>query len=188
MPDINGAALPGEPGYIAPVNPQPTSTGTINTPAPTAVAPAVTGYIPASATAVEATGTGYTPTAYTVTPEQTASGQIKSLIDENSPLMQQAQTRAAQKMNERGLLNSSQAIGAGQAALYEAATPIATANAAAYNNAMTNTANAANRASEFGAGATNTASSQNAQFVTNTSQFNAAAANTAAGATAAATN
>ena len=88
-------------------------------------------------------------------------------------------------MNERGLLNSSQAIGAGQAALYEAATPIATANAAAYNNAMTNTANAANRASEFGADATNTASSQNAQFGTNTSQFNAAAANTAAGATAA---
>lgn len=195
MPDANGAALPGEPGYIAPVGGATPTTGMINTAPVTGAIPAsgaavtspsapAMAYTPAAATAVNATGTGYTPNAFAVTPEQTASGQIKSLIDENSPLMQQAQTRAAQKMNERGLLNSSQAIGAGQAALYEAATPIATANAAAYNNAMTNTVNAQNREAEFRANAANTAATQNAQLGTNTNQFNAAAVNLAGGQTA----
>lgn len=63
---------------------------------------------------------------------ETVQGQVKSIVDQNSPLMQQAATRADQQMNKRGLLNSSMAVGAGQAALYDAALPIASADAATH--------------------------------------------------------
>ena len=51
----------------------------------------------------------------------------KSLRDfaKDNPLLQQARTRAAQKMNGMGLMNSSMAIGAGESAMYDAAMPIA---------------------------------------------------------------
>jgi hypothetical protein len=64
---------------------------------------------------------------------QTVQGQIKGIIDANSPLMQQAETRANQQMNGRGLINSSMGVGAAQAALYDAAMPIAASDAQAYN-------------------------------------------------------
>lgn len=64
---------------------------------------------------------------------QTVQGQIKGIIDANSPLMQQAETRSLQQSNSRGLINSSMAVGAGQAALYDAAMPIAASDASAYN-------------------------------------------------------
>jgi len=76
----------------------------------------------------------------TVTDDQTVQGQVKKIIDENSPLMQQAQTRANQQMNQRGLINSSMAVGAGQAALYDAAVPIAASDAQTNNKvALDNT-------------------------------------------------
>lgn len=77
-------------------------------------------------------------------PKETVSGQIKNIIDENSPLQQQAEARSMQEMNKRGLLNSSMAVTAGQSALYDAALPIAQADAsvygkaADYNTALTN--------------------------------------------------
>ncbi|MDP3909038.1 MAG: hypothetical protein Q8Q14_01485 [Gemmatimonadales bacterium] len=81
--------------------------------------------------------------------------------------MQQAAARAAGQMNARGLLNSSQAIGAGQAALYDAALPIAQADAAIQA-----------RAAEQTAAAKNVAELQRANIETSTSQFNVNAANT----------
>jgi hypothetical protein len=72
------------------------------------------------------------PSQWNVTPDQTVQGQVKNIIADNSPLMQQAETRSLQKMNDRGGINSSMAIGAGQSALYDAALPIATADAATY--------------------------------------------------------
>ena len=76
MPDINGNALPGEPGYTAPpAGNTPSSTGIINTvsdnPANT-----VAGYTPSTATATPATSTGYQANPFTVTPQQTVSGPI----------------------------------------------------------------------------------------------------------------
>jgi hypothetical protein len=64
-------------------------------------------------------------TAPTVTSDMTVAGQVEGIIAKDSPLMQQAATRARQAMNGRGLVNSSMAVGAGQAALYDAAAPIA---------------------------------------------------------------
>jgi len=124
MPDVNGNLQPGDPGYVPPSG-QTSGAGLMNTTAsPPAVstAPAAPPYTPINQ-----------PTAPAMTAavpaDKTVSGGIESLISKSSPLMQQAEARAAQKMNERGLLNSSQAITAGQAAVIDAATPIATADA-----------------------------------------------------------
>lgn len=142
MPDSQGQLIPGDPGYTAPV------TGLVNT-------------APAQATPS-------TPTAvpFTVAPEATVASNVKGIIDADSPLMQQAATRAAGQMNARGLLNSSQAVGAGQAALYDAALPIAQADAATRA-----------RAAEQTSLAKNTAEIQRANIETSTSQFNAKSAN-----------
>lgn len=68
-------------------------------------------------------------------PKETVQGQMSGLMAADSPYMQQARTRAAQAMNGRGLLNSSMAIGAGESAAYDAALPIANADAQIYGNA-----------------------------------------------------
>lgn len=70
----------------------------------------------------------YTP--WTVTGDQTVAGNISSLTDPNSPLIQQARTRALEAMNARGGVNTSMAMTAADDAAYTAATPIATADAA----------------------------------------------------------
>jgi hypothetical protein len=92
MPDVNGKALPGEAGYVAPNDPNPniSQPGLINaTPGQNTVSPAapVTSYTPAQADTTQSSGTGYTPTAFTMSPDQTVSGQIKNIIAEDSPLM-----------------------------------------------------------------------------------------------------
>ena len=70
------------------------------------------------------------PTQWTTTPDQTVAGNVKSLTAEDSGIIQQARTRANQKMNDRGLLNSSMAQSASDSAAYDAAIPIAQADAA----------------------------------------------------------
>ena len=76
-------------------------------------------------------------------------------------------TRAAQQSSGRGLLNSSLGVQAGQAALYDAAMPMATQDASTYaDSAKTN------------AGERNTNSRFNADAVNDAGQFNANAANT----------
>jgi hypothetical protein len=85
------------------------------------------------------------PTDWAVDPKtQTVSGQLESVIAADSPLMQQARSRALQTMNSRGLANSSMAVGAADAAMYDAAMPIATANAATYANAAKSNTDTAN--------------------------------------------
>jgi hypothetical protein len=137
----------------------------------------VTSYDPASATAAKAETTGYTPEAYTVGAKQTVAGQIKDIIDQGSPLMEQAQAQARAQMNARGLINSTAAVSAGNRALYEVAMPIATADAATHDRAATNTTTAQNTALGFKAAADNTAGLQDAAAETQTSQFNAGQSN-----------
>jgi hypothetical protein len=60
--------------------------------------------------------------------DSVAAGVAK-LTSENSPLMQQAKTQAAQSSNRRGLLNSSMATGAATGAMMNAAMPIASQDA-----------------------------------------------------------
>lgn len=145
-------------------------------PSPTA-APTTATSPPAVAAASTADATGYTAVPFEVKPDQTVAGNVDSLLSADSPLMQRAVARANAQANQRGLLNSSLAVSAGQSALYDAATPIATTDAQIKAQAATNTANATNAARQFGAGAINTAALTNAQLNTGISQSNAASAN-----------
>lgn len=67
-----------------------------------------------------------------VTSDQTVSGQLDSLLSQDSPLMQRAKYQGIATANRRGLLNSSLAAGAAQAAMIDAAVPIAQQDAQTY--------------------------------------------------------
>lgn len=156
MPTADGTLVPGDPGYTTPAN----STGMINNtsvpnpaPSPDAGQPLAP---PPAAVATQATAVPFT-----VGDNQTVAGQVQKIINQDSPLIQQANARAMAKMNERGLLNSSQAITAGQSAVFDAALPIATADAATFDRAASNTA-----------AAQNAVATQNAQLATGVSQSN----------------
>ena len=123
---------------------------------------------PAATVAPQAIPANYTPQPYQVTPEQTVSGQIKNIIASGSPLMQQAEAHARNLMNQRGLINSSMAVGAAQGAVIGAATPIATADAGTYAKAASDTTTSQNAALAANALATNAASTTNAQISAST--------------------
>lgn len=63
---------------------------------------------------------------------QGVAGRVGSLTSQGSPLMTAARTRAKQSMSRSGLQNSSLAGQAGEQAVIETATPIATADAQLY--------------------------------------------------------
>jgi hypothetical protein len=80
------------------------------------------------------------------------AGRVNSLVSGGSPLMETARTKAAQNSARRGLMNSSIGVQAGEQAVIETATPIASADASlfqqqrltnqqAQNNAATQNAN-----------------------------------------------
>lgn len=126
------------------------------------------------------------PTQLQVAPNQTVQGQLKDLMDPNSGLIQQARTGALQQANSRGLLNSSIAQTGADEAAYAAAIPIATTDAATYNNAAgynaneanvfaQQNANAANAAGQFNSGAQNTLTGQ--KISADTSKSNTASNN-----------
>ena len=67
-----------------------------------------------------------------VTSDQTVSGQLSGLLSQDSPLMQRAKYQGIATANSRGLLNSSLAAGAAQAAMIDAALPVAQQDAQTY--------------------------------------------------------
>ena len=67
-----------------------------------------------------------------ITPEMTVSGQLATLLNTNSPIMQLNEARSREEANRLGLLSSSMAVGAGQKALYDKGLEIATPDAATY--------------------------------------------------------
>lgn len=87
-------------------------------------------------TGTTTTGSGSSgPGVWKVDPNQTVVNQFASITDPNSPLMQQARTRALQEMNGRGLTNSSMSQTAADSAMYDAAMPIARQDASTYADA-----------------------------------------------------
>lgn len=108
----------------------------------TAVPPAVPNTVVNTATptpsiqAPTMTATGYAPTQRTVDAgTETVQGQMQGLMRSDNPLIEQARTGANQQMNSRGLLNSSMAVQASDQAAYNAALPIAQADANIYGTA-----------------------------------------------------
>jgi len=108
----------------------------------------------------------------------TVQGQLAGILASGSPLLVQAQTRAAQDANSRGLLNSSMAVGAGESALYGAATPIATSDAGFYNTASLANADRAQSNEQANVAARNRANEFNSSEANTTSRFNAGEGNT----------
>lgn len=127
-------------------------------------------------------------TNWNVTSPQTVQNQLQGIIASNSPLMQQAQTGALQQMNQRGLTNSSMAIGAAQDAVIRQALPIAQQDAQTYSRSGEFNANVANQMAQFNTGAENTARQFGAGASNQASLANQAAQNTAAQFTAGASN
>jgi len=73
------------------------------------------------------------PTSYYDEAKSTVAGRLNSLLNTDSAYMKQAENKAAEASSRKGLLNSSIAIQAGQAAAYDAAMPIAQQDASEYN-------------------------------------------------------
>ncbi len=93
-------------------------------------------------------------------PTETVAGQMDALLKSGSPYIERAKAGAAQTANARGLLNSSMAAGAGEAAAIDAALPIASADAAAYGTAARENQGYTNTAGQFNAAARNTSNLQ----------------------------
>jgi hypothetical protein len=93
---------------------------------PTATAPTETAIDPDNPLASAA---GYEAERVDLEDNDTVEGRVANIIKDDSPLMQIARTRANQESNSKGTLNSSMAVGAGQMAVMDAATPIATEDA-----------------------------------------------------------
>lgn len=84
-------------------------------------------------------------------PTQTVAGQLTGLLETDSPYITRARTRAAQTANSRGLINSSMAAGAGEAAAIDAALPVAQQDAQTYTQQQYQNQNASNQAKLFNA-------------------------------------
>ena len=80
-------------------------------------------------TGASSSATGIAPASPSTAPEPNVSERVAQITSSGSPLMQLAATRAGQEANARGLRSSSIAVGAGQAAVIGAATPLAQGDA-----------------------------------------------------------
>lgn len=87
---------------------------------------------------------------------ETVKSQLASILAQDSPLMQRARTIATQNMNQRGLVNSSMAQGAGVAAMIDRATPIAQQDAETYSNRAIANMREVNAANQFNVAQNNT--------------------------------
>lgn len=139
---------------------------TTSAPAPAAVAEkavAATPYDAAQAQVVNAKTKDWT-----IDPTKTSAGLLSEYLNPDSPLMVQARAEAMRTANKRGLINSSLAASAGESAMIDKATPLAT-----------NDANLYGQSGQFNANAFNTAELNNSGLGTNVNVKNAEAINQA---------
>lgn len=93
--------------------------------------------------------------------QQTVEGRLAGLTDPNSQINARAIAQAQQDASKRGLINSSIAGSAAQAAVLDKALPVAQQDAQMYSNAALTNAAAENTASQFNTGAVNQLALQN---------------------------
>lgn len=153
-----------------------TTLAPIKTPEPTPTPqPGFTGLLGSTGnTTAQATGQGLlgiqtaqvptvAPVKAEVNPGETVEGITNRLLGEDSTYMQRARSLAEQKANERGLLNSSIAAGAGTAAAIDASLNIAQPDASIYSSKRIADAAADNEANRLNAANQLQASQFNAQ-------------------------
>lgn len=75
------------------------------------------------------------PSTWDVAANQTAASQLENILRSDSPLMQQARTRAMQEMATRGGVNTTMAATAGESAMIDHALPIALHDASTFADA-----------------------------------------------------
>ena len=101
---------------------------------------------------------------WNVDANQLTSENLNKLLSEGSSYLDLARTGAAQTANSRGLLNSSMAAGAGEAAAIGAALPIAQSDASVYADSAKTNATAKNNMNQFNANLSYDAGKTNAGF------------------------
>lgn len=87
--------------------------------------------------------------------DQLVEDRTNKIIGKDSELMQRAKAQADQQSNARGLINSSMAVGAGQAAVLDRAVDIAKSDASTFAQSAQFNADSKNKLSMFNAGADN---------------------------------
>lgn len=120
--------------------------------------------LPAPAPTPAAAVTNATATDWTPDTNSTVQGQLSGILKTGSPLLDRAETKAAQAANSRGLLNSTMAITAGQSALYDAALPIAQQDASTFADAGKTNAQQRTQVGLANASAANSSAQQAAGF------------------------
>lgn len=110
---------------------------------------------------LQANAIGFDPEKRTVNANETVAGQLDSVLAKDSPVLQRARSSAAGVANSRGLLNSSMATQAGEAAVIDAAMPIASQDASTFSAAARDNQVAGNTALAMNADATNKAAALN---------------------------
>jgi len=116
------------------------------------------------------------PTLNTFDESKGVAGRVNQIASQDGPLMQLASTGAKQQANKLGMRNSSLAIGAGQKAVLEAATPIANADAGLYQQQQLANQNASNNASTANSTNAITAGMRGIELGENSRQFDASTA------------
>jgi hypothetical protein len=119
------------------------------------------------------------PTSWDVSGNQTVAGNMNQLTSDNSPYIQLARTHALEGQNARGILNSSMTQTASDAAAYQAALPIAQADASTYAKAAGYNADQVNQDNIKNADASNTAKQYASTVANNINMSNVDEANKA---------
>jgi len=133
---------------LTPTPPKPATTQ-----APAAAAATAT---PTAQAAPPPQSAQFTPVTRTLDAKtETTQGQMGALLAKDSPYLTAARERAKATMNQRGLLNSTLAGTAGEAAAIDAALPIAQADAGAYQAQAGKNQDAQNVAGQTNAAAEN---------------------------------
>lgn len=121
---------------------------------------------------------GYNAGQRTVDPaKETVAGQFNALTQSDNPLITMGRTMAKQEMNKKGLLNSSMAIGAADAAAYQTALPIAQADAKTYSDNADRNLAYTNDALKTNTGSLNDSAKMNMSAAMEASKSNLDAAN-----------
>ncbi len=159
LPELAGPPAPGAPGAAAatsaaPVLPPPGSANPFADQAKT----------------ISDAGQ-YTATVTPFNESKGAAARVADIARTDGPLMQLADTRAKQEMNRRGLLNSSMAVGAGQAAVLSAATPLAQTDAQLSQQMDVQGMQATNQAARDNAGIRAEAAGQGVKLSESARQF-----------------
>ena len=143
----------------------------------------VSGYqtrLVAPGTLTSAQASQWSPSTFNLQSGGTVEDRLNAMLNKDSPYMQRAAGQSNMAMNRRGLSNSSMAQGAEQAAMVDAALPIASQDASAFNQLGLSNQAAENRAGSENAGALGqvnmfNASANNQAAFTNTEYQNQAA-------------